>query len=140
MEQPTQFVHFKNGVFHGCLQAGRREGEAVCLYDNGALFVGQFKADQPSGKALIMLTPDTYFLGSLKKGMLDGSFTVRSPQFHIYSQTIMNRIQGEVVVLDRTHKRARVWEIDSMALLKQILKVCASGRQNTRSILSRKKY
>lgn len=58
-----------------------------------------------------MLSPDTYFIGSLKKGMLDGSFTVRSPHFHIYSQTIMNRIQGEVVVIDRQHKRARVWEI-----------------------------
>lgn len=75
--------------------------------------MGSFKADQLSGNCLILLSPDTYFIGGLKRGMLDGSFTVRSPDLHIYSQTIMNRIQGEVVVIDRQNKRARVWEIES---------------------------
>ena len=56
-----------------------------------------------------MISTDVYFIGSLKKGMLDGNFTVRSPQFHIYSQTTMNRIQGEVVVLDKYSRKARVW-------------------------------
>ncbi len=43
--------------------------------------------------------------------MLDGPFVVRSPQYHIYSRTSMNNVEGEIVVIDRKNKRARVWEI-----------------------------
>jgi hypothetical protein len=105
----TELVHFKNGIFNGTIQGQLRQGEALCLYDNGAVFVGNFKGDHPSGQSLIVLSPDTYFLGNLKKGILDGSFTVRSPRYHIYSQTILNRIQGQVVVIDNQDRRARVW-------------------------------
>lgn len=118
MHSPTEFVHFKNGIFYGSVTDQRRQGEAICLYDNGAIFFGHFRANQPNGQCLIVLEPQTYFIGTLKKGMLDGSFTVRSPRLHIYSQTIMNRIQGEVVVIDKQEKRARVWEIESNDLIR----------------------
>lgn len=114
----TELVHFKNGIFHGVLQAQQRQGQAICLYDNGAILIGNFKGGHPSGQSLIYLSPDSYFLGTLKKGILDGSFTVRSPRYHIYSQTILNRIQGQVVVIDRQERRARVWEIESRPLAK----------------------
>lgn len=114
----TELVHFKNGIFHGATQGLLRQGQAICLYDIAALFVGNFKAGHPSGESLIYLSPQSYFLGTLKKGMLDGSFTVRSPRYHIYSQTILNRIQGEVVVIDLQERRARVWEIESRPLEK----------------------
>lgn len=107
-EKP-EFVHYKNGIFHGYTKNGRPAGECLCLYDNGAILIGNYLAAHPFGKCCIMLWPDTYFIGTLKKGMLDGSFAIRSPQFQIYSQTSMNKIEGEVVVIDRKNKRARVW-------------------------------
>jgi hypothetical protein len=58
-----------------------------------------------------MLTPDTYFMGTFKKGLLDGPFSIRSPKFSIYSQTKMNRVEGEILVIDKREKRGRVWEI-----------------------------
>ena len=58
-----------------------------------------------------MLSPDTYFMGSLKQGLLEGPFVIRSPRYNLYSQTVMNRIQGQVLIIDRHQHRARVWEI-----------------------------
>jgi hypothetical protein len=110
-ETGSTFLHFKNGLFYGCKQNNYRQGEAICLYDNGATFVGHFRANQPHGKCLIMLSPDTYFMGTLKQGLLEGPFVIRSPRFCLYSQTVSNRIQGQVLVIDRQHHRARVWEI-----------------------------
>ena len=48
-------------------------------------------------------------MGSLKKGLLEGPFALRSPHLHIYAHTKDNRIHGEVVVVDKMNKRARVW-------------------------------
>ena len=108
--QEHTFIHYKNGIFHG-EKTPHQQGTAICLYDNGAVFIGSYLANQPSGKCLILLSPDLYFMGSLKKGLLEGPFALRSPHLHIYAHTSNNRIQGEVVVVDRLTKRARVWEI-----------------------------
>jgi alpha-acetolactate decarboxylase len=87
-----------------------------------------------------MLEPDTYFMGTLSKGMLDGTFVVRSPKYHIYSQTSMNHIQGEVVVIDRQNKRARVWEIIGIVLTIQIHKAAASEKASTMSYSVKRRY
>ena len=58
-----------------------------------------------------MLNPDTYFMGNFRKGLLDGSFSIRTPRFSIYSQTRTNKVEGEILVIDQVEKRGRVWEI-----------------------------
>ena len=81
------------------------------MYDNGAVFIGSYQQGQPSGKCLILLAPDVYFMGSLQRGLLDGPFVIRSSHLRIYARTHHNRINGEVVVVDRQRRKARVWEI-----------------------------
>jgi hypothetical protein len=51
------FHHFKNGLFNGFTKDERPEGEAICIYDNGAIFIGHYHASQPDGKCLILLGP-----------------------------------------------------------------------------------
>ena len=52
-------------------------------------------------------------MGVLRKGMIDGSFVMRSPALHIYATANMNKIIGEMVVLDLRARRVRVWEVES---------------------------
>ena len=107
-----QLLHLKNGIFQGRVGAlGRKQGEAICLYDNGAVLCGKFTDDMLEGEAIIFLTPDTYFMGGLRRGMVDGPLVVRSPKMHIHATTNMNKIVGEIVVVDLQGRKARVWEV-----------------------------
>lgn len=58
---------------------------------------------------MLMISPDSYFMGTFKKGMIDGAFVIRSWRYCILSQAVMNRIHGEIVVIDKSERRARVW-------------------------------
>lgn len=102
-------MHYKNALFQGYIAKGKKEGNAITLIDNGAVIIGKFEVDQLCGQCVLMIYPDTYFMGTFKKGMLDGPFVVRSPRYCIYSQAVMNKIQGEIVVIDKADRRARVW-------------------------------
>jgi hypothetical protein len=87
-------LHYKNAIFHGFLSNLRKQGEAIVVFDNKAVLIGKFTNDQISDECVIMIAPDTYFIGTFKKGLLDGSFSIRSPRFSIYSQTRMNKVEG----------------------------------------------
>lgn len=57
----------------------RKNGGAITIFDNGAIFIGNFNNDQINDKCVIMLEHDIYFLGTFKKGMIDGNFSIRTP-------------------------------------------------------------
>lgn len=106
-------LHYKNAIFHGYISGLRKQGEAIVLLDNRAVLIGCYTNDQLSDQAVIILYPDTYFIGYFRNGLLDGPFTVRSPRFSIYSQARMGKVEGEILVIDKRDKRGRVWEIES---------------------------
>lgn len=130
-EERVEVLHYKNGLFHGVVSDGRKQGEAICLYDAGAVLVGRFANDLISGQAVMLLSPDSYFMGSFKKGMLDGPFVLRTPQHAIYARTNMNKIEGEIVVIERNGRMARVWEIERKCYFTQNRKEFAFERANT---------
>lgn len=87
-------LHYKNAIFHGYLSGLRKHGEAIVLLDNRGVLIGSYSNDQLSDQAVILLHPDTYFIGTFRNGLLDGPFTVRSPRFSIYSQARMGKVEG----------------------------------------------
>jgi hypothetical protein len=87
----------------------RKNGEALIAFDAGSLFIGKFTNDKMDDECVIILEPETYFIGNFKKGDLDGPFCVRSPRFSIYSQAHSNKVVGEVIVIDKKTRIGRVW-------------------------------
>ena len=77
------------------------------------MLCGKFVDDMLEGEAVIFLTPNTYFMGGLRRGMVDGPLVLRSPRLHLHATINMNRIVGEIVVVDLQARRARVWEVES---------------------------
>lgn len=73
------------------------------------MFIGKFANDQMDEECVIILDPDTYFIGTFKKGALDGPFCLRSPRFSVYSQAHCNKVVGEVLVIDKKTRIGRVW-------------------------------
>jgi hypothetical protein len=130
-EERVEVLHYKNGLFHGVVSDARKQGEAICLYDAGAVLVGRFANDLISGQAVMLLSPESYFIGSFKKGMLDGPFVLRTPQYAIYARTNMNKIEGEIVVIERNDRMARVWEIERKYYFTKNHKEFAFERANT---------
>lgn len=90
--QKLELLHYKNAIFHGYLSGLRKHGEAIVVLDIRAILIGKFSNDQLTDECVIMLTPDTYFIGSFKNGLLDGPFAIRSPRYSIYSQTRMGKV------------------------------------------------
>ena len=105
----VELLHYKNAIFHGHIGKMRKNGEALIAFDAGSLFIGKFANDQMDEECVIILEPDTYFIGAFKKGALDGPFCVRSPRFSVYSQAQTNKVMGEVLVIDKKTRIGRVW-------------------------------
>jgi hypothetical protein len=89
-----EFYHYKNSIYQGYISNYKREGEGICLFDNRAISFGTYKNDLLSNQTIIMLSPNMSFIGGFKRGMLDGPFVIRSPDYVIYSQTNMNKLEG----------------------------------------------
>lgn len=96
-----ELLHYKNAIFQGYITSLRKEGEAIVIFDNKSTLIGKFANDQLNDQCIIFLTSDTYFIGSFKKGLLDGSFVIRSPSYNIYSQTNLNKVEGEILVINK---------------------------------------
>jgi hypothetical protein len=41
-----ELLHYKNAIFHGYLSNQRKQGEAIVIYDNRAILIGNFSNDQ----------------------------------------------------------------------------------------------
>ena len=72
----------------------RREGPGITILDSGSVIIGSFKQDQLNGLSLIHITLDTYFIGEISKGCLNGPFVIRSPGITVYSNANINKIDG----------------------------------------------
>ena len=65
-----------------------------------------------TGRCLIWITLDTYFIGEFNKGALDGAFVIRSPFLTVYSNITMNKVDGELLVIDYESFSAQLWSIE----------------------------
>ena len=77
------------------------------------MLIGNFKNDQLNGHCIVFLNNQTYVIGSFVRGLLDGQFILRSDQFTVYWIVKMNKVCGEIVVINYESMKARVWLIES---------------------------
>lgn len=77
------------------------------------MLIGNFNNDQLNGHCIVFLNNQTYVIGSFVRGLLDGQFILRSDQFTVYWIVKMNKVCGEIVVINYESMKARVWLIES---------------------------
>jgi hypothetical protein len=75
--------------------------------------MANFQNDQLHGDCVLFINSETYVIGSFSRGLLDGAFVLRNPEMTVYWTTKMNKIQGEIIVINYENMTARCWIIES---------------------------
>jgi hypothetical protein len=94
------------GVYEGERNAeGQREGRGACWYDNGIVYVGDWRANVPDGRGKIVYPSGDVFEGDFRAGTRDGSGTFAFPDGRVevarYVQGANSRGEGAMWSADR---------------------------------------